>query len=58
VYRGGDAIAGWLFAGLGALGLGTAGIAAAAVPLCLTWMALAVWLGRAQKQRAETEPAA
>jgi AAA family ATP:ADP antiporter len=58
VYRGGDAIAGWLFAGLGALGLGTAGIAAAAVPLCLAWMALAVWLGRAQKQRAETEPAA
>ena len=48
VYRGGDAIAGWLFSGLKALGLGLAGIAWLAVPLALAWAAVSVWLGRRQ----------
>jgi AAA family ATP:ADP antiporter len=49
VFRGGDALAGWLFAGLGALGLGLAAIALSAVPVALTWWALALWLGRRQR---------
>ncbi|MDP2169398.1 MAG: MFS transporter [Rhodocyclaceae bacterium] len=48
VYRGGDALAGWLFAGLKSLGLGFAAIAWLAVPLALAWAAVALWLGRRQ----------
>ncbi|MDI6747019.1 MAG: MFS transporter [Rhodocyclaceae bacterium] len=50
VYRGGDALAGWLFAGLKSLGLGFAAIAWLAVPLALAWAAVALWLGRQQAQ--------
>lgn len=46
VYRGGDAVAGWIYAGLAALGLGVGGIAIVAVPLAGIWLALAFWLGR------------
>ncbi|MDO8959833.1 MAG: hypothetical protein Q7U85_08880 [Rhodocyclaceae bacterium] len=50
VYRGGDALAGWLFAGLKSLGLGLAAIAWLAVPLALAWAVVALWLGRRQAQ--------
>jgi ATP:ADP antiporter, AAA family len=46
VYRGGDAVAGWGFAGLRGLGLDMAGIAAASIPLALIWVVLALRLGR------------
>lgn len=46
VYRLGDQVGVWSEAGLVALGLGVAGIAAAAAPLAAGWLALAVWLGR------------
>ncbi len=52
VYRGGDQIAAWTYAGLTALGLGLAGIAFAAVPLSVLWIALGVWLGREQGRKA------
>ena len=42
VYRGGDAAAGWAFAGLEALGMGLSAIAWASIPLTLVW----AWLGR------------
>jgi AAA family ATP:ADP antiporter len=45
VYRGGDALAGWLFTGLKSLGLSASGIALLAVPLALGWAALGLWLG-------------
>jgi ATP:ADP antiporter, AAA family len=48
VYRGGDQIAAWTYAGLSALGLGLTGISYAAVPMCAAWLALGVWLGRRQ----------
>jgi AAA family ATP:ADP antiporter len=48
VYRGGDAMSGWLYAGLGALGLGVGGIALMAVPLAALWGATGYWLGRRQ----------
>ena len=50
VYRGGDALSAWAFAGLQALGLGLAGIAALAVPLALGWAWLGWGLGRKAKQ--------
>jgi len=49
VYRGGDAVSGWAFAGLTALGLGLTGIALVAVPLAGVWIALALYLGRRQE---------
>jgi ATP:ADP antiporter, AAA family len=53
VYRGGDAVSAWGFAGLQALGVGLAGIAWLGIPLSFGWAATAWWLGRreAQEQR-------
>jgi AAA family ATP:ADP antiporter len=51
VYRGGDALSGWAFAGLTALGLGLGGIAVAALPLAAAWIAVAVFLGRVEEAR-------
>lgn len=52
VYRGGDAVSGWAFAGLRGMGLEVAGIALVAVPIALVWMALALMLGRKQERMA------
>ena len=56
VYRGGDQVAAWSYAGLLALGLTITGIAAATVPICIAWAGLSVWLGR-QQQRMEKQAA-
>ena len=48
VYRGGDAVSGWAYAGLSAIGLGLPAIALAAVPLAGVWLATGLRLGRAQ----------
>lgn len=53
VYRGGDALSGWAFTGLAALGLGLGGIALAFVPVALAWIGIGLWLGRSR----EREPA-
>lgn len=49
VYRGGDAVSGWAFAGLTALGLGLTGVAVVAVALSAVWVAMALYLGRRQE---------
>ncbi len=46
VYRGGDAMAGWAFAGLEALGLGLGAIAWLATPIVGAWAWLGLRLGR------------
>jgi AAA family ATP:ADP antiporter len=46
VSRGGDALSGWAFAGLMALGLGITGVALVALPLAAAWIAVAVYLAR------------
>jgi AAA family ATP:ADP antiporter len=53
VYRGGDAVSGWLYALLQGLGMGLSGIAAATVPVAALWWLLAIRLGRAQDRRAQ-----
>jgi len=53
VYRGGDAVSGWLYAGLGGLGVALPAIAGAFVPVAALWWLLAVRLGRTQDRRAE-----
>ena len=59
VYRLGDQIGAWSYAGLGFLGIAIAGIAWTAVPLSLIWLGNAVWLGRKQKSlESRVEPEA
>lgn len=55
VYRLGDQLGAWSYAGLGMLGLGLTGISLVAVPLSLAWLVNGLWLGRKQKT---LEPAA
>ncbi len=57
VYRGGDALSGWLSAALSALGMGLTGIALLAIPLSAAWCALCVWLARRQETLPSTHPA-
>lgn len=60
VYRGGDQIASWGYAGLMGLGLTLAQIPMIAVPLSAVWLGLSVWLGRThqaqERQDAATAP--
>ncbi len=49
IFRGGDALSGWLFEGLRMVGLGFAGIAFAAVPIAALWAGMGWWLGRNQE---------
>ncbi|MBI3989699.1 MAG: MFS transporter [candidate division NC10 bacterium] len=49
VYRGGDAVSGWLFAGLAGMGLGRSGIAFAAVPVAAAWLITGLGLGKKQE---------
>jgi AAA family ATP:ADP antiporter len=52
VYRGGDQLSAWAYAGLAALGLGLAGISWVAVPVSGLWVLLGLWLGRRQAELA------
>jgi AAA family ATP:ADP antiporter len=45
IYRGGDAVSGWAYAGLQALGLSIAAISFVAIPLCGLWLVLGYFLG-------------
>jgi WD40 repeat protein len=51
VYRTGDQIGAWSFAGIAALGLGATAVAATAVPLSIAWLLNSLWLGRRQAER-------
>jgi AAA family ATP:ADP antiporter len=54
VYRGSDALYGWVFDSLQTLGLKLGGIALVALPLAAGWLVLSTALGRAQENRAAT----
>jgi AAA family ATP:ADP antiporter len=57
VYRGADAAAGWLHAGLAALGLGLSGLSLAAIPFSIASVAVAGWLARRESlARANMDP--
>ena len=51
VFRSGDAASGWVYAALKSLGLGLAGLAAAAIPGAILWFVLGLWLGRQHARR-------
>jgi AAA family ATP:ADP antiporter len=50
VYRLGDQVGAWSYAGLGLLGLGMTGIALVAVPISCAWLVNGWWLGRKQEK--------
>ena len=52
VYRGSDALYGWVFDSLQYLGLKLGGIALVAAPVAAIWLVLSAALGRAQERRA------
>jgi ATP:ADP antiporter, AAA family len=52
VYRGSDALYGWVFDTLEVLGLKLGGIALVALPVAAVWLILSVTLGRVQEYRA------
>ena len=51
VFRGGDAVSGWLFAALRSAGLELGAISLATVPVTAAWLALALALGRVHERR-------
>ncbi|OGU01003.1 MAG: hypothetical protein A2085_08640 [Gemmatimonadetes bacterium GWC2_71_10] len=51
VYRGGDLVSGWAYAGLAAAGLSVAAIALVSVPVAAAWAVVAVVLGRDEADR-------
>jgi ATP:ADP antiporter, AAA family len=58
VYRAGDQLGAWSYAGMGALGLTLSGIAWVSVPVSAVWLVLGLFLGRRQARRAgEGDPA-
>ncbi len=56
VYRGSDALYGWVFDSMQALGLKLAAIAVWALPVSVAWLALSAALGRTQERRAALVP--
>ncbi|MCJ2043013.1 MFS transporter [Methylobacterium sp. J-078] len=51
VYRVGDQLGAWSFAGIAALGLGSTAVAVTAVPISAAWLVNSLWLGRRQAER-------
>jgi AAA family ATP:ADP antiporter len=56
VFRGGDALSGWAFNALRAVGLELSMISLTVVPVAAAWMGLALLLGKAQEKRAAQTP--
>jgi len=56
VYRGSDALSGWVFESLQAIGLKLGVVALCALPVAAAWLALSTALGRGQERRAEARP--
>ncbi len=54
VYRAGDQVGAWSFAGLASLGATTAVAAWSMAPLAGVWLVLALWLGKRQRALAES----
>ena len=52
VFRGSDALFGWLFSALRGLGMELGAISLATVPVAVAWLALSLALGRAQEKMA------
>jgi AAA family ATP:ADP antiporter len=49
VYRLGDQVGAWSYAGLVALGLAMTGVSIVAVPISMLWLVNSLWLGKKQR---------
>jgi AAA family ATP:ADP antiporter len=49
VYRGGDLVSGWIYAGLAAVGLSVGAIALVAAPMAAIWVTIGLSLGRREE---------
>jgi AAA family ATP:ADP antiporter len=58
IYRGSDALYGWVFDALQTIGLKFAGIALWSLPVVAGWLVLSLALGRTQQRRAAAESVA
>ncbi len=58
VYRAGDAVSAWVYAGMRSLGLGLSAIALIAVPLALLWAWISFGLGRQQVKMSKQQKSA
>jgi AAA family ATP:ADP antiporter len=56
VYRGSDALYGWVYDSMQALGLKLAAIAVWSLPVAIAWLVLSIGLGRTQERRAALMP--
>jgi ATP:ADP antiporter, AAA family len=54
IYRGGDAVSAWAYAGLQAIGLGITAIAFIAIPMTGIWVMIALYLGKQHQRLIET----
>jgi AAA family ATP:ADP antiporter len=57
VYRGGDLVSGWIYAGLVYVGLTVGAIALVAAPVAAVWAVIGFRLGRRQEERARAQAA-
>jgi AAA family ATP:ADP antiporter len=57
VYRGGDLVSGWIYAGLAAVGLSVGAIALVAAPAAAVWMFVGLRIGNQAESAAGTPPA-
>jgi AAA family ATP:ADP antiporter len=55
VYRGGDQIGAWSYAGLQAIGMSVATISLCAAPVSAVWLLVGLWLGRRYRARVAGE---
>jgi len=55
VYRGGDLVSGWIYAGLAAVGLSVGAIALVAAPVAALWVMLGFRLGTREEAMADTQ---
>ena len=58
VYRTGDQVGAWSYAGMGLVGLTMTGISIAAIPISIAWLLNGLWLGRRQEALAAEKHAA
>ena len=52
VYRGGDLVSGWIYAGLAFIGLTVGPIALVAAPAAILWAVVSIRVGRSGEERA------
>jgi AAA family ATP:ADP antiporter len=57
IYRAGDQVGAWAYAGLGFIGLAMTGISIVAIPISIAWLLNGLWLGRRQETLAATNTA-